>query len=233
MFRDAARVLVLGQFWADWVARTMGLPIGSIAILYNGVPARAAVRRQNQRPHLVLLGRIGARKGVAELVEALAGPQMRARDWTATLAGDGDLEPWRALVAARGLSDRVSFPGWLDADAAAALLASADILVLPSHAENFPISIIEALAAGVAVVATPVGATPELLADGVSARFVPVGDAPALARALAELIDDPALRARIAASGHDVFRRELDIDALARRLAAMHAETISDAKPEI
>ncbi|RYE86791.1 MAG: glycosyltransferase, partial [Oxalobacteraceae bacterium] len=97
-----------------------------------------------------------------------------------------------------------------------------DILVLPSHAENFPISIIEALAAEVAVIATPVGATPELLRHGVSALFVPVGDVAALATAIACLIENPALRRSIAAAGHAVFAEQLDIDALAIRLAAMH-----------
>ncbi len=98
---------------------------------------------------------------------------------------------------------------------------------MPSHAENFPISIIEALAASVAVVATPVGATPELLQDGISALFVPIADAPALANALLRLLDDPALRQSIAEAGHAIFRRDLDITRLARRLAQMHTETIA------
>ena len=227
MFRQAARVIVLGQFWAGWVADRMALPPDRIDILYNGVPGMSGGERGHTAPHIVLLGRLGPRKGVPELLDALASPTMSARCWTATLAGDGDLEPYRRIVAERGLADRIRLPGWLDAAAAAALMQSADILALPSHAENFPISIIEALSAGVAVVATPVGATPELLDDGVSACFVPVGDAAALAETLAQLLDEPARRARIAAAGHDVFRRHLDIDTLARRLAAMHADTIA------
>lgn len=227
MFRQAARVIVLGRFWAGWVAERMGLPSAGIDILYNGVPAAGSGRPAHDCPHLVLLGRIGPRKGVPELLEALASPAMAGRRWTATLAGDGALEPYRSFVAQHGLGGRVRFPGWLDGDAAAALLQSADILVLPSHAENFPMSVIEALAGGIAVVTTPVGTTPELLVDGVSALFVPVGDADALCDALVRLVDDADLRARIGTAGHEVFRRDLDIDALARRLAAMHAETIA------
>lgn len=224
MFRRAARVIVLGQFWADWVADRMDLPSHRIDILYNGVPATTRQPR-SATPHIVLLGRIGPRKGVPELLEALTA--IADRSWTATLAGDGDLEPYRSFVAEHGLAPRIHFPGWLDAEAAAALLQSADILALPSHAENFPISIIEALAASVAVVATPVGATPELLQDGISALFVPIADAEALANALLRLLDDPALRHSIAEAGHAIFRRDLDITRLARRLAQMHTETIA------
>lgn len=224
MFRRADRVVVLGQSWADWVIQTLGVPPERVTILYNGVPQPTRRQREPGPCRILLLGRIGARKGVPELLDALGSPALRRRAWTAVLAGDGEVEPYRRRVAEAGLADRVTLPGWLDAAAAAALLAQADILVLPSHAENFPISVIEALAAEIAVVTTPVGATPELLRDGEAALFVPVGDAPALADALAALIDDPERRFAIARAGHAVFAQKLDIAALARRLAALHAD---------
>jgi len=222
MFRRADRVVVLGQGWADWVTRTLGVPPDRVHILNNGVP-RPAVRERPAGPcRILLLGRLGPRKGVPELIRALGTEAVRARAWTAVLAGDGEVELYRGQVDAAGLSDRVVLPGWLDAAAAADRLAMTDILVLPSHAENLPISIIEALAARVAVVATPVGATPELLTHERSALFVPVGDAGALADALVRLIDDPALRHAIAEAGHAVYDQKLDIDLLSRRLAALH-----------
>lgn len=223
LFRRAEHVVVLGQSWADWVTHTLRIDPDRVDILYNGVPLPVRHRRAPGPCHILLLGRLGARKGLPELLAALGSPALRARAWTATLAGDGDLAGARHTVEATGLADRVTLPGWLDVEAAAALLAQADILVLPSHAENFPISIIEALAATVAVVATPVGTTPELLVDGHSALFVPVGDVDALAAALARLIDEPERRGAIAAAGHAVFRAQLDIDRLAVRLAALHA----------
>ena len=83
-------------------------------------------------------------------------------------------------------------------------------------------SVLEALAHGVAVVATPVGTTPEILENGVSALLVPPGDVTALGEALARLIDDPALRGRIAAAGHGVFRARLDIALAAERLTELY-----------
>ena len=226
LFRRADRIVVLGRSWADWVTATTGVPPERVTILYNGV------RRPERQPRaagpcrILFLGRLGTRKGTPELIDALASPALARHEWHATLAGDGDLDGARTQIARNGGGERITLPGWLDAEAAAALMARADILVLPSHAENFPISIIEALAAETAVVATPVGATPELLQDGVSALFVPVGDVAALAAALARLIDDPALRRSIAAAGHAVFTEHLEIDALARRLAALHRDLL-------
>jgi len=221
-FRRADRVVVLGQSWANWVIATTGVAPERVSILHNGVRRPLRQPRTAGPCRILFLGRLGVRKGVPELIDALASSLLAQHEWSATLAGDGDLDDAGARIERAGLAGRISLPGWLDAAAAAALLSQADILVLPSHAENFPISVIEALAAEVAVIATPVGATPELLRDGVSALFVPVGDVAALAAAIARLIEDAALRRSIAAAGHAVFAEHLDIDALAIRLAAMH-----------
>jgi glycosyltransferase involved in cell wall biosynthesis len=236
LFAHAVHVIVLGRFWADWVADNLDVPREKITILYNGVSspengvgASGSLARKQEpgRPcHIVLLGRIGARKGVPELLQALSSDGMRERNWRATLAGDGEVDVYSREASARGLDGRVAFTGWLDGPGAAALIADADILVLPSHAENFPISVIEGLANEVAVVTTPIGTTPELLTHDESVLFVPVGDAPALATALAALIDDPELRGRIAAAGHKVFMDKLDIDVLAARLADLHTSLV-------
>jgi glycosyltransferase involved in cell wall biosynthesis len=176
-----------------------------------------------------MLGRIGARKGVPELLEALSTEALRSRKWYATLAGDGDVQTYVRMAESLELLHLVTFPGWLNQGAAAALIADADILVLPSYAENFPMSVIEALASRVAVVTTAVGTTPELLADGESACFVPVGESAPLATVLAELIDDPVRRHRIAHAGYQVFADNLNIDVLASELCGLYARHLASA----
>jgi glycosyltransferase involved in cell wall biosynthesis len=140
------------------------------------------------------------------------------------LAGDGEVEETRCKAAESGLADRIEVPGWVSATRASALLAEADILVLASHAENMPMSVLEALAHQVAVVTTPVGTTPEILVNGVSALLVPPGDVAALTAALGRLIDEPGLRAEIAAAGHAVFTHQLDIALAADRLTTLYRD---------
>jgi glycosyltransferase involved in cell wall biosynthesis len=225
LFAAAERVVVLGEVWADRVVAVLGVPRDRITVLYNAAPRPARLARGTPPDgicHIVMLGRLGAPKGVPELLEALAGETLRGRRWRATLAGDGDAAPVLAEAARSGIGGRVACPGWLDADAVSALLDEADILVLASRSENLPVSVIEALAHRVAVVSTRVGSLGELLEDGVSALLVPVRDPPALAGALARLIDDAGLRARIAAGGHAVFRARLDAAVAAPRLAALY-----------
>ncbi len=225
LFARADLVIVLGAVWRAQVIDILGVPPDKIVVLPNAVarpPALARPAPPDGVCHVVFLGRLFPPKGVPELVEALASPALAGRSWRATLAGDGDAEPYKAAAARGGIAWRVTFPGWLGQDEVAALLREADIVVLPSHSENLPLSVVEGLAYRVAVVATPVGATPELVTDGESVLFVPVGDSEALATALARLVDDPELRRRIADAGHDVFRRRLDAESAARVLAGLY-----------
>lgn len=227
MFARAERVVVLGSTWKRFVARTLGVPEARILIVPNGVPApppHARATLNAAEPHIVFLGRLGARKGVPELIAALGSTALRDLPWRATLAGDGDPRPFKAEATRLGIAARLHFPGWLEQEASAGLLHAATLLVLPSRAEGLPMAVIEALAHGVPVVTTPVGAIPDFLTDDDSALLVPPGDAAALAQALVRLVGSPELRQRLARRGHEVFARHFDIAEIARRFTALYAE---------
>ncbi len=216
---DAA--VVIGEAWRVRLVRELGLAAERVHVVLNGVPAAPRAMPDGAVPHILFLGRIGARKGVGELIEALASQEMAARRWTATIAGDGEQAGYEARIASSGLGNRVRMPGWQDGKQAAALLAGASVLVLPSHHEVMPVAVLEAMARGIAIVTTPVGSVPEILQDGVSARLVPPGDVAALAGALAGLLDEPAERVRLGEAAYGVWSRRLDVAVAARGLQAL------------
>jgi glycosyltransferase involved in cell wall biosynthesis len=223
--RLAGHVVVLGEGWRQGLIARTRLAPSRVTVIRNGVAApRAEGRTSEAAPHLLFLGRLGQRKGVPTFLAALASRRMAARGWRATLAGDGDVAHFGAAIARAGLAGRVHLPGWVDRAGAAALMASADILVLPSFHEALPMAVVEAMAQGVAVVATPVGALPELLCDSQNAILVPPGDVAALTEALIRLIDDVALRTRLGRAGHAVFLAELDVAVTARQMFALYAK---------
>jgi peptidoglycan/LPS O-acetylase OafA/YrhL len=233
VLRRAEHVVVVGRSWRSFLVAEAGVAASRISIVPNGVPRPCARPDHSDRdwaaapPQLLFLGRLCERKGVPELISALGAPGLREMDWQATLAGDGNAAPYRAMLNWHGLRARVSLPGWMGRAETAALLARADILVLPSHHEAMPVAVIEALAAGVAVIATPVGAIPEFLQDGVSALLVPPGEPGKLAEAILRLLKEPALRADIAAGGHAVFGQRLDINRIAVHVAELYREAVS------
>lgn len=230
-FSAADQVLVLGGVWRDYVCEELGVPAGSVSILLNAAPGPDAIAPQkgHRELRILFLGRLGRRKGVPELIDALSDPRLANEDWSATLAGDGEVSKYREEVSKRGLAARIDLPGWVSADASHALLEDASVLVLPSHAEGLPISVIEALAFGLPVVTTPVGAIPDVIENGVNGLLVDAGSSAQIADALLALLGAPELRARLAASSRTTWEARLTIDYYVRALASVwQAATIRD-----
>lgn len=223
MLWGARYVVVLGQYWHDFVIEVLEVRPHKVKIIFNAVPQPPVLGSPNaETKHILFLGRLGTRKGVPELLDALSSPALAALPWRATLAGDGDVERFRKIAQQRGLAKRIAFPGWLTGRTTGDLLKSADILVLASKSENLPMSVIEGLAYGVAVIATPVGAVPEIVEDEVSALVVPPGNADAIEKALIRLLSDDALRLRIAAGGHEAFKLRLDAALVAQQFKELY-----------
>lgn len=224
MFRRAGHVLVLGRGDRAVAADLLGVEVDRLTVLGNCVPdpgPRTVPR--GAAPTIVFLGQLGPRKGVPELIRALASPKMAALPWRAVIAGDGPVAAYRAEAARLGLGDRVTMPGWIDRAAAHRLCAGADILALPSHNEGMAMAVIEGLAHGLAVVTTRVGAHEEAITDGVTGVFVPVGDPDGLAAALSRLVADPAECARLAVAARAQYLARFSMADYMRALIGVYA----------
>ena len=231
MFERARRVIVLGERDRRTVEDVIGVPSERVVTLHNAVPdpgpppdraARAGACR------IVFLGHLDDRKGVPELLAAMARPELRRRRWHLDLAGAGDVERFRADGARLGLADRVSLHGWVSVARVADICREADLFVLPSHAEGQAMSLLEAMAHGLAIVTTPVGAHLEAVTPGVEALLVLPGDVAALAHALTRLIDDQGLRLRLGAAARARYATGFTIDRYAARLAGLYREALQD-----
>jgi len=226
-FRRADRVVVLSEYWRKFVVETLGTNPDKVVEIANGVtaPARSGPRRPksaNTPVTILFLGEVGPRKGVPTLLEAVARPELADLPWTLIIAGNGDLATYRAEARRLGITDRVSFPGWQDEASVERLLDDADMLVLPSRAENQPLSILNAMSASLPVVASNVGAIPEMIEDRQSGILVPPDDPVALAFALRELISDPAERERMGKRGEAIFKARFRLEDTIERFEALY-----------
>lgn len=199
-----ARVLVASQFVADVLAAD-GVPRPALRVVPYFVDAVPGVEAGKRDVDVLFLGRLVAAKGVEVLVRALA----ELDGVRAVVAGDGpDRRRLETLVRELGMTSRVTFRGWVNAGERRDLLATSRVLAVPSMwDEPFGIVGLEALAAGVPVVATAVGGIPSWLDDEVSGLLVPRGDASQLAVALARILCDQTLWERFAAAGPVAARR--------------------------
>ena len=216
-------MIALSSSWREFLVSRVGVDAELVHVLPNAVPAPRtdSVPRALSGPcRILFLGRIGERKGTPVLLQALA--QMRDADWELICAGDGEVSKYQAMAGQLGLSPRVRFVGWVDEDEAQALLAGSDLLVLPSLNEGLPMAIIEAMAHGLPVIATPVGGIPELVTSGRTGLLVPPADPDALAGALRRLIADPHARLRMGANAMTAWREHHLIDTYCRELATLY-----------
>lgn len=197
--------------------------------LYNGIDLSAFAEPvagvEREPGHLLSIGRMIAKKGFDVFIDAVALLRDEGREVSATLIGDGEERAGlERRVAELGLSARVRLTGALPADEVRAHFARATAFCLPcvigpdGNRDALPTVLLEALAAGVPVVSTPVTGIPEIVDDGRCGILVPEHDAPATARALAALLDDPALRARLAEAGRARAAREFDLKRQSRVL---------------
>jgi glycosyltransferase involved in cell wall biosynthesis len=163
------------------------------------MPPREELRRELELDGnvLVFAGRLGPQKAVAVLLDALADVE----GVVLVVAGDG---PERAALERRAaelrLDGRARFLGSVPRETVLRLFRAADASVLPSAWENFPHTVVEALAVGCPVIATAVGGVPEVVRDGENGLLVPPNDAGALGEAIERFFSDDELRERLAAA---------------------------------
>lgn len=218
----AAHVVVGDQSGRD-LHHLYGIPERSIRTIHNGVPVkRVDAVVLDHRPVIGCAARFEDQKQLDVLVEALAElPGTRL-----VLVGDGtrraDLE---ALAVRLDVAERVTFVGWV-ADARP-WISSFDVFVLPSREEAFPLTIVEAMFAGVPVVATDVGSVSEAVLDGETGLLVPSGDRPALVEAVRRLLDEPYLADRLARQAERRARRRFSAHEMAGAYDALWSEVLA------
>jgi glycosyltransferase involved in cell wall biosynthesis len=176
------------------------------AIDVDGAPAS---RRERPRPLIVAVGRLKAPKDFLTLVRALA--LLPGQAFDAAIVGDGpDRAELEAAIEALGIGERVILLG--EREDVRQLLAGADIFVLSSASEGLPVSVLEAMAAGLPVVGSHVGGVPELVVEGETGLLVEAGDPQSLAAALDTLVEDAELRRRMGDAGRERARERFDLE---------------------
>lgn len=205
ILKTADMVVALSQDWKQKFDQTFGL--SNCVVLENGINterlAPAITDPEKYQHSFVTLGRLGKRKGTYDLVAAVEIAAKTVPDLKVYLAGDGDVEQIRQLVQEKHLSRNIAVVGWADFDKKLDLLSHVSTVVLPSYNEGLPMSVLEGMACGKAIISTKVGAIPEVIQEE-NGILIDAGDVGALADALVTCATDLA---RIAGMGEQNYRK--------------------------
>lgn len=223
--RRADCVVVLSGEWQQKMSTR--LPGAKLTVIENGVaePLQIAVEKVDGEILVLFLGNLCQRKGVWDLIACAAKLPNNVR--IVLVGGEEDpgiAERVRAELAQQGLEQRVELIGPAVGEAKLRWLRQADIFVLPSYAEGVPISMLEALAAGLPAIVTPVGGIPSVLREGEHALFVTPGDQVALAEAITQLAGDANLRARIGATARLHVLKHYGVECSAEKYLKLYAK---------
>ena len=137
-------------------------------------------------------------------------------------------ESYRKQAIDLGVVDRVIFHNWMDINAIQAFISKCAVGVFPSRIESFGLSMAEAMAAGLPIIATRVGALPEFIEDGVTGTLVPPGNIPALYRAILEKLENPNHAQILADSGRETMRQRFSWDQSARVMTEIYQNVLDE-----
>ena len=219
--------------WADAVIACSNAVAASVIshraeVIYAGIEVEPVPRSRANRSgplQLGVLSRLTPIKNVAAVIHAAA----RLRDLgiaiQVNIAGLGPCEDsLRSLARELNVTDRVCFLGWRED--IRELLSGWDLLAMPSFDEGFPLSALEAMAAGLPVLASRVGGLPEIVEDGVTGNLIPPGDIEALVLHLVELANDRMRLSKMGAAGRKRVQEKFTEEAMASHMASFYAQLL-------
>jgi glycosyltransferase involved in cell wall biosynthesis len=221
---------------SDAVAKKLkrsGVSAQKLFTIYNGVDlerfekAVPAFHLQDRGPIIGFVGRLVPDKGGAILLQA-ARPVLRSYPAvTLVFVGDGPCRAeWGELAKRLGIERQVLFIG--AREDMPETYAALDIVVLPSLVESMPMCVLEAMAAGKAVIATRVGMIPDVIVDGANGLLVDSANIPDLSDAILALLGNPFLRRRLAKSAQECIAQRFSAEAMARNYLTLYRQVLAN-----
>lgn len=225
----ACQIFTFSEFSKGLVKSALGDNMHpSILVVPPGIDESWFQVERHHQENITLLfwGRLEAEKGIGDLLLAMkmAQEEFSIAKLHLTLIGEGNLrETYKHQARELGIGQQVTFCNWLSEQEIQKLAASATLGVFPSRIESFGLSMAEAMAAGLPIIATRVGALPEFIEDGVTGTLVPSGDVPALAKAIADCLNHSEHRETMARAGREKVRQLFSWDQAAEKMLEIYS----------
>ena len=222
-FNAADKLIVLSKSWKIWVKTLVDDP-QKLVIVYNMTTKSQVVRQAQPQQNILFLGRLGHRKGVADLINAYSQIVTNFPNSRLQLGGDGDVEKYKRQVAELNLAANVEFLGWVNGPNKLDYLSKAYMYILPSYNEGFPLGVIEAMSAGLPILASTAGGIPDAITDGEQGLLIEAGNVDALAVGLADLLQNTTKATKLGQAAKLKFENNFSPDIIIPQLLAIYDE---------
>ncbi len=216
MLEYGSLVIVLSDAWKDVFVDEVGLK--NVVVLNNGIDteeyAKAVSDPDRTAQEFLFLGRVGHRKGAYDLLDACELIHKEQKKFHCVMAGDGEVDKFKVMIRERGLEGCVEMAGWTDGEKKMQLLKQVSTVVLPSYNEGLPMTLLESMAAGKAVITTNVGSIPELVKDPENGTVLEPGNVRKIADAMIFYSEHPEVLKKMASVNMDRIEQEFSLKSM-------------------
>ena len=223
IFGMADKVIVLSEEWAEFFGKNV-CDSRKIEVLYNGVVMPEYEKKDYSDHNVLMLGRLGERKGTYDLLKAIPIVLRSIPDAIFYLGGDGDVEQCKKIVEENGLGEHVVFLGWVRDGVKEEQFKNCSTFILPSYHEGMPMAVLEAMSYGLATISTNAGGIPQIIEQGVSGIRVEAGDVEAIAETLIDVLKDEDKRKALGVFGRERIKEKFDFKGNVERLEEMYKD---------
>lgn len=227
IFNESQANIVLGEFWKKFLENKVKVK-KNVFILYNTSIFKSKFKIKNSKQlNILFLGRLSRRKGTYDLIKAL-NKIKNYNNWYAKLVGDGDINEINNLISKLNLRERIEVTGWKNRQQINKYLLVSNIFILPSYDENLPLSVIEAMACGIPVITTPVGALPEIVKHNYNGILVKPGNISGISKNIKFLLKSKKLRDKIGKNAQIFFSKKLNDKSFKKNLIIIWRKKINE-----
>lgn len=238
---QAAGVVAVSHDLQRFFCRTTGVHTNHVQVIYNGIDTRPSDAKRDpylleslgippKAPIIGTLGNLYPVKGHVYLIRAAWTILQQQSDIHVVILGRGGLKNVLSAEAeALGIQDRIHLVGYRDD--ARRWLSTMDVFTLPSLSEGLPLSLLEAMAAGIPVVVTDVGGMPEVIDDGQTGLIVPKGDVEALASKVLFLLQNPSVAVKMGAAGRSCARERFCLERMVAEYRGLYSKALASISP--
>lgn len=218
LLTNVDKVIALSKKWKDDLQSIS--PEASIEIIHNPVKVSMFNRgyEKEKSINILFMGKLGENKGVYDLLHVIPNIIKKHENVYFYLYGDGEIERVKEIVNSNSLEKKVFVPGWVNTEQKIEYLNKGSIYILPSYNEGLPISILEAMASSLPIIATNVGGIPEIVEDNKNGYLISPGDINRLEESLLKLIESKELRQEFGNCGLKKSKKYFDVNIIAQKI---------------
>jgi len=219
---------------SNWIKNFVNDKQKNIDVIHNGIDTKKFSATGNKRfelfdevdkPVVLFSGRLMALKGMNVLIESIK-QISKKEDLYFVFAGTGDIKKWESML--KGVpKENYKFLGYVDYQNISQLYCSSDMFVLPSYTESFPLTILEAMAAGLPIISSKVGGIPEMIENNKNGILINPGNSKILSKSIINLLDNSSLRKRIGRNARTIAKNKFDSKIMAIKTKKFYEQVLA------